>query len=182
MSDLIDDLLELSRVTRSDVSRNRVDLSELARTIIAEFQQKEPERAVGVTVQGGLVAECDSRLIRLMLENLLYNAWKFTSKIAQAEIGFGATVEEGVTTFFVRDNGAGFDMKYASKLFKVFQRLHRPEQFEGTGVGLAIVQRVVHRHGGQVWAESKPGEGATFCFSLPVTDEQNGAEKPSKQF
>jgi light-regulated signal transduction histidine kinase (bacteriophytochrome) len=168
MGQLIDDLLQLSRHTRSEMRRAPVDLSALARTVADELQKTEPARRVEFVIQPDLAAEADASLMRAVLENLLGNAWKFTGKQSAAKIEFGRTTREGVPAFFVRDNGAGFDMKYAGKLFGAFQRLHAVTEFPGTGVGLATVQRVIHRHGGRVWAESTPGHGATFYFTLPT--------------
>jgi signal transduction histidine kinase len=166
MGQLIEDLLSLSRVTRAPMQRERVDLTAIARHAIAEMQQREPQRHVAARFADGLFAYGDPRLLRVMVENLLGNAWKFTSKRPAAELEFGKEDKADGPVFFVRDNGAGFDMQYASKLFKPFQRLHTDADFDGTGIGLAIVQRVAVRHGGRVWAESTPGEGATFSFTL----------------
>ena len=166
MAVLIDDLLKLSRVTRSEMNRETVDLSALAQSISEDLQETQPERQVAFVIAPDLTTFGDPQLIRLIMENLLSNAWKFTSYHPQARIEFGLTHVDGKETFFVRDDGAGFDMTYANKLFGVFQRLHSSEEFPGTGVGLATVQRVVHRHDGQVWAEGKEEEGATFYFTL----------------
>lgn len=166
MGVLIDDLLRLSRVTRSELRRERVDLSALAEDVAADLRRSAPARTVQLTVAPGVVAEGDPHLLRVVLENLLGNAWKYTAKHPRAEIEFGGTDRGGERAFFVRDNGAGFDMKYASKLFGAFQRLHSSAEFEGSGVGLATVQRIVRRHGGRVWAEGAPRHGATFYFTL----------------
>lgn len=167
MGHLIDDMLTLSRVTRAEIHRESIDLSALAADVLAELQKNEPERRVAYHIEPGLTAEGDARLLRVLLVNLLGNAWKFTGKTANAKIEFGAMRNsDGVTDFFVRDNGTGFDMTYAGKLFGAFQRLHLATEFPGTGVGLATVQRIVHRHGGQVCGESVPGQGATFYFTL----------------
>jgi signal transduction histidine kinase len=170
MGRLIDDLLGLSRVTRSALRRQPVDLSAVAREIIAELRKREPERRVEVEVSDGLVAYGDARLLQIALENLIGNAWKFTEKEPEARIEFGQDEElsrEGrVPVYYVSDNGAGFEMAYAEKLFGAFQRLHGSEEFEGTGIGLATVQRVVHRHGGRIWAKGEVGQGATFFFTL----------------
>ena len=163
---LIDDLLDLSRITRSPLRREEVDLSGLASSILAELEGSEPERRVQTGVAEGLVANADPGLLRVALENLLGNAWKFTSREPEAAIELGVTDRDGVEAFYVRDNGAGFDARYSDKLFAPFQRLHGDREFEGTGIGLATVQRVIHRHGGQVWAESELDEGATFYFTL----------------
>jgi signal transduction histidine kinase len=166
MAVLIDDLLKLSRVTRSEMNRETVDLSALAQSISEDLQETQPERQVAFVIAPDLTTLGDPQLIRLVMENLLSNAWKFTSYHPQARIEFGVTQVNGKETFFVSDDGAGFDMTYANKLFGVFQRLHSSEEFPGTGVGLATVQRIVHRHDGQVWAEGKEEEGATFYFTL----------------
>lgn len=167
MGELIDDMLKLSRVTRVEMQRKPVDLSTLASEVLAELQNDEPERRVDCCVEPGIVAQGDARLLRVALENLLGNAWKFTGKTANAKIEFGSKLSaDGTRLFFVRDNGAGFDMTYADKLFGVFQRLHQGNEFPGTGVGLATVQRIVFRHGGQVHGAGVPGQGATFYFSL----------------
>lgn len=166
MGQLIDALLNLSRLSRGQLKQERVDIGMLAREIIGEFRQAEPERQVEITVGIGLKTIGDGSLLRIALENLLGNAWKYTGKRKQARIDVGAAIEEERTVFFVRDNGAGFDMAYAERLFGPFQRLHRQEEFEGTGVGLATVQRIIHRHGGRIWAESQLGKGAVFYFTL----------------
>jgi PAS domain S-box-containing protein len=163
---LIDDLLDLSRITRSPLRSEEVDLSGLASSILGEMQGDTPERRVDTDVAEGLVVNGDPGLIRVALENLLGNAWKFTSREPEAKIEFGVTERDGHQSYYVRDNGAGFEMAYADKLFAPFQRLHGTDEFEGTGIGLATVQRVIHRHGGQVQAEGEPGEGATFYFTL----------------
>jgi DNA-binding response OmpR family regulator/two-component sensor histidine kinase len=168
MGELIDDLLELSRVSRADLVRGSVDLSALARSVLAELARREPERRVEVDVLDTPPAEADARLLRVALENLIGNAWKFTAKVGQARIEFRAEkAGEGQTAYQVRDNGAGFQMQYASKLFQPFQRLHAESEFSGTGIGLATVHRIVERHGGRVWTHSAPNEGATFSFTLP---------------
>ena len=166
MGQLIDDMLELSRVTRSEINRQTVDLSVLAQTIATELQNSEPQREVEFTVMEGLTASCDPRLLHIALENLLRNAWKFTAKHPKARIEFGFSQSNGKPAYFVRDDGAGFDMAYAAKLFGAFQRLHAMTEFKGTGIGLATVQRIIRRHGGQVWAEGKVEQGATFYFTL----------------
>lgn len=169
MAVLIDDLLELSRVTRSDFQRETVDLTQIARDVVERLQQRQPERHVDVTIADGMSVEGDARLLAIVLENLLGNAWKYSGKQPQARIEMGTTSPDGRRAYFVRDNGAGFDMEYASKLFGVFQRLHSPREFESTGIGLATVQRIIRRHGGQIWGEGKVDQGATFTFTLPGT-------------
>ncbi len=166
MGILIDDLLELSRVTRQGMRRETVNLSQLAHDILDEYKKAYPQRTVDIQVAPGCLVEGDPQLLRVLLENLLDNAWKYTGKIAEATIEFGVEKMELTLVYFVRDNGAGFDMQYADRLFRPFQRLHSPEDFEGTGIGLASVARIVHRHGGRVWAESAVGRGATFRFTL----------------
>jgi light-regulated signal transduction histidine kinase (bacteriophytochrome) len=166
MGNLIADLLTLSRLTRIEMSRKDVDLSEFARDILADCQSREPDRSVSTAVQAGLVTDADPILMRVALENLLGNAWKYTGKTDAAHIAFEAGVQQEELVFCIRDNGAGFDMAHSDQLFAPFQRLHRSDEFEGNGIGLATVQRVIRRHGGRIWAESKPGEGAVFYFTL----------------
>ena len=166
MAQLIDDILNLSRVTRSELVREQVDLSALARAVAAELQQGEPERRVEFAIQDGLVTNGDNRLLRLVLVNLIGNAWKYTGNHESAHIAFGQTTADGGPAYFVRDDGAGFDMEYAAKLFIPFQRLHAPEEFPGLGIGLALVQRIIRRHGGAIWAEGAIERGATFYFRL----------------
>ena len=174
MAQLIDDLLYLSRITREEMIRKPVDLSGLAELVIQELRQNNPQRQIEVVVQSGVAAVGDSRLLRVVLENLFDNAWKFTGHREQARIEFGIEKEvfsencaaPVAPAYYVRDNGAGFDAAYADKLFGVFQRLHRVDEFPGTGIGLATVQRIIHRHGGQVWANGEVGKGATFFFTL----------------
>ena len=166
MSQLIDDVLYLSRVTRAELRDLEVDLSALVTLILSRLQESEPARKVETRVRPGVVVTGDAQLLRIALENLLENAWKFTSKKADARIEFGVTQVAGEPTYFVRDNGAGFDMTYAERLFGPFQRLHPQDEFPGSGIGLATVQRIIHRHGGQVSAEGLVGQGATFQFTL----------------
>ena len=164
---LIDALLDLSRVTRIEMRRTNVDLSAIAREVAGELRRRDPERTANFEIQEGLAADGDARLLRVVVENLLDNAWKFTSRGLVAKIEFGAERREsGATVFFTRDDGAGFDPRYAGALFGPFQRLHAEDEFEGTGIGLATVARIVHRHGGKAWAEGEPGKGATFFFTL----------------
>jgi two-component system, NtrC family, sensor kinase len=167
MGEVIDDMLALSRVTSADLRRGRVDLSAEARLVCEELQRRDPDRRVEIAIEGGLCVEADARLMRIALENLLGNAWKFTSKVASAKIELFSTSDaEGAAVYRVRDNGAGFDMEYADKLFRPFRRLHRDAEFPGTGIGLATVQRVIDRHGGRVWAEAVVAGGATFFFTV----------------
>ena len=169
MAELIDDLLELSRVSRAEVRRDRVELSEMFEAIVAQLRERDPERSVDVRVQREVIARVDRRLFRIVLENLVGNAWKFTAKTAAAEIEFGARAEHdgGGPVYFVRDNGAGFDMAYANRLFGAFQRLHSDKEFAGTGIGLATVQRIIVRHGGTIWVDAAVDRGATFQFTVP---------------
>jgi len=166
MGELIDDLLQLSRVGKAPLRRQKIDLSELARSVAAELHKRDPERNVDMRIQDGLPADADSGLLRIALENLLGNAWKFTSKAPGAliEIGVDDTPEGRV--YFIRDNGAGFNMAYAERLFRPFQRLHTEAEFPGTGIGLATIRRIIDRHGGRIWADSVVGEGASFYFTL----------------
>jgi light-regulated signal transduction histidine kinase (bacteriophytochrome) len=167
MAQLIDDLLSLSRVTQTEMRREDVDLTAAAQEVVAELRRLDPERNVEVAIAEGLAAQGDPRLLRQVLENLLSNAWKYTSKQPVARIEMGTCAgRNGRPAFFVQDNGAGFDMRYSNRLFVVFQRLHSAADFPGTGVGLATVQRIVQRHGGDVWAEGSVGQGATFYFTV----------------
>ena len=166
MAQLIDDMLNLSRVTRSEMKRDMVNLSELTKAIVAELKRTEPERQIDFAIAQDVVVKGDARLLRVVLENLLGNAWKYTGKHSHARIEFGLTQQNGRPVYFVRDDGAGFDTAYADKLFGAFQRLHSVTEFEGTGIGLATVQRIIHRHGGRVWAEGAVEQGATFYFTL----------------
>ncbi len=173
MGTLIDDILELSRVSRHSMRRSQVDLSRLAGEILDELKQGAPAHPVEKAITGGCSAFGDSQLLRVMMQNLLENAWKYSGKEAAPKIAFGSEIREGEQVFFVRDNGVGFDMKYADRLFAPFQRLHKPEDFAGTGIGLATVARIVHRHGGRVWAESKPGKGTILRFTLAQEYDRN---------
>ena len=166
MGQLIDGLLGLSRVTRTELRLEQVDLSGLAQQIADDLARHEPERRVEVVVAPEMSARGDVRLLKQVFQNLIGNAWKFAAKRERAKIEVGTTAHDGGVAYFVRDNGAGFDQKYANKLFGVFQRLHDPAEFAGTGIGLSIVQRIVERHGGRVWAEGAAGKGATFYFTL----------------
>jgi signal transduction histidine kinase len=166
MGMLIDDLLKLSRVTRTEIRREQIDLSAMANEIARDLRAGDPERRAHFEIASGLLAQGDSHLLRIVLQNLLSNAWKFTSKRAEARIEMGLLRDNGQSTYFVRDNGAGFDPAYADRLFGAFQRLHGVEEFPGTGIGLATVQRVILRHGGKVWAEGAVDRGATIYFTL----------------
>ncbi|HUD25718.1 MAG TPA: response regulator [Burkholderiaceae bacterium] len=169
MGEIIQDLLSLARVGRGELSRDRINLSSIARDVVEELRSKEPARRVALHIEGRLAAEADGRLVRVALENLLGNAWKFTAKVPDARIDVGALQEKGGTTFFIRDNGAGFDMSHAEKLFNPFVRLHTDSDFPGTGIGLATVKRVVDRHGGRIWAQSAVDQGSVFYFTLNRT-------------
>jgi light-regulated signal transduction histidine kinase (bacteriophytochrome) len=167
MSNLIDDMLRLARVTRVEMQITRVDISLIANRILEDLQTTQPERLVKVVIPEKIMVKADQDLIEIVLDNLLRNAWKFTNKCPLASIEMGMTRIKEKEVYFVRDNGAGFDMAYVDKLFKSFERLHRVQEYEGTGIGLAIVKRIIQRHGGEVWAEGEVNKGATFYFSLP---------------
>jgi len=167
MAELIDALLMLSRMGRKEMHYETVDLNTLAQATLAELRQTQPKRQIEFVIEEGLAVQGDSQLLRVVMENLLNNAWKYTGKQPEARIGVGALRQgDGKRTYFVCDNGAGFDMAFADKLFKAFQRLHTPNEFPGIGIGLATVQRIIHRHGGRVWAEGEVEKGATFYFTL----------------
>jgi light-regulated signal transduction histidine kinase (bacteriophytochrome) len=168
MDRLIEGLLGLSRTTRGEIRRTAVDLSAQAESCARELQKGNPARRAEFVIAPGLVVHGDTNLLRTVLENLLSNAWKFTGKHPRARIEFGVVQHECERAYFVRDDGAGFDMAYANKLFGAFQRLHNPTEFEGTGIGLANVQRIIHRHGGRVWAEGAVERGASFFFTIPM--------------
>ena len=168
MEELVKDMLVLSQLIRSEIRREKVDLSEMARDNAAELLLTEPERLVEFVFAPNLVAACDPHLLKITLENLLGNAWKYTRKVPDARVEFGMVEHNGKKAFFVRDNGIGFDMKDADQLFKPFQRLQNAKEFPGNGIGLATVQRVIQRHGGEVWGEGESGKGATFYFTLPA--------------
>jgi light-regulated signal transduction histidine kinase (bacteriophytochrome) len=167
MGELIDDLLNLSGVSRGEMRLEKVNLSELAKSIAAELQGAEPERVLEMVIAEGMVATGDGGLLKAAFENLIGNAWKFTGKRPDAKIELGIIHSNGNHDYFVRDNGAGFDAAHGAKLFGAFQRLHDASEFPGTGIGLATVQRIIHRHGGEIWAEGEPNKGATFYFTLP---------------
>jgi two-component system, sensor histidine kinase and response regulator len=166
MSQLIDDVLHLAKVTRAELREQEVDLSALAKLSLERLQESEPHRNIETKIRPGIIVTGDGQLLRIAIENLLENAWKFTGKQPKARIEFGVTQVQNEPTFFVRDNGAGFDMTYVGRLFGPFQRLHAQTDFPGSGIGLATVQRIIHRHGGRVWAEGLEGQGATFQFTL----------------
>ncbi len=164
--ELVEGLLFLSQLGRQELERSAVDLSQMARLIIRDLQKENAVRQVTVTIADNLTAQGDQKLLYAVMSNLLGNAWKYTSLEKDAKIEFGAFEKDRKTVYFIRDNGAGFDMKFAAKLFAPFQRLHSASQFQGTGVGLATVQRIVERHGGQIWADAQVGQGASFYFTL----------------
>jgi PAS domain S-box-containing protein len=166
MAELIDDLLSLARVTRGELRHETVDLAAIAQAIMANLQQEEPQRVVAFVADRAIVAQGDPRLLKVVLDNLLRNAWKFTGKKPHARIELKAAPVNGKIVYSVCDDGSGFDMKYAGKLFGIFQRLHASSEFPGSGVGLAIVKRIIQRHGGNIWAEGAVGRGASFSFTL----------------
>ena len=174
---LIDDVLRLSRVTRAELRRQPVDLSALAVEVSTELKESQPERDVRFIIAPGLTAHGDPRLVRVALENLLENAWKFTSRRRKAVIEFGVTGDNGGPVYFVRDNGAGFDMAHADRLFVPFHRLHGAVEFPGAGVGLATVRRIANRHGGRAWAEGEVDAGATFYVSLGALQHEREGQR-----
>jgi light-regulated signal transduction histidine kinase (bacteriophytochrome) len=167
MNALIDDMLELAALSHQELHREQVNLSACAENIIADLRRSNPDRRVRCVIAANLTACADQRLIAIALTNLLGNAWKYTQKTDRPRIEFGATSQNGQTAYFVRDNGAGFDMRFAERLFEPFRRLHSDKEYAGTGIGLATVDRVIRRHGGAIRAEASPGKGATFYFTLP---------------
>ncbi|MGH8237121.1 MAG: sensor histidine kinase [Steroidobacteraceae bacterium] len=168
MSELIEALLVLSRISRQTLHREIVDVTALAESIVQDLRQKDPTRSVEVVIRPNMAVHGDRRLVSDLFQNLIANAWKFTSKLGQARIEIGQSSGGSLATLYIRDNGAGFDMAYEQKLFKPFQRLHGSADFDGSGVGLATVARIVDRHGGRIWAEGKPNAGAVFYFTLPT--------------
>lgn len=175
MGHLIDDLLRLSQVTRAELKVTQVDLSAISREIADALHREQPDRSVAWEIEPGLSVHADLALTRIAMQNLLQNAWKFTGRTNQPVIRVGALKRDAKTVYFVADNGVGFDMAYADRLFGAFQRLHHAADFPGTGIGLAIVQRIIRRHDGKIWAEAKEGEGATFFFT--VKEEKNGSDE-----
>ncbi len=166
MGQLIDALLNVSRLTRTEINYMPVNMSQLAQATAEELRKSQPGRYVELVITDGLIVNGDSAMLHIVIENLLGNAWKYTGRCETARIEFGVTQKRGRDVYFVRDNGAGFDMAYANKLFNAFQRLHKTADFPGLGIGLATVQRIIHRHGGSIWAEAEVGKGATFYFTL----------------
>ena len=171
MGHLIDDILALSRVTRQEMSAREVDLSHIAQEIANELQVREPERQVTFVIAPNVRVSGDERLLRIVMDNLIGNAWKYTSKHPLARIEFATTTQNGETVYFVRDDGSGFDMQYVGKLFTAFQRLHKAEEFPGTGVGLTTAAHIIHRHEGRIWAEAEVEHGATFFFTCGLAIE-----------
>jgi light-regulated signal transduction histidine kinase (bacteriophytochrome) len=167
MSDLIDALLELSQISRAPLGRHKIDVTAMATNVVEDLRRRDVTRKLSADIAEGLTVEADGRLVRILLENLIGNAWKFTGKVASPKVTVGAEQRGRETVFLVRDNGAGFDMEYADRLFTPFQRLHSELDYAGTGIGLATVHRIVERHGGRIWVEAAPGQGATFFFTLP---------------
>src|SRR6185436_18495870 len=175
MKNLIAGMLQMSRISRSEVERTRVDLSAIASSIAATLRQKDPSRNVEFRIEEGLVVDGDEHLLHAVLENLMSNAFKFTSKRDDAWVKIGSMVEGERRAYFVKDNGAGFDPAQAAKMFTAFQRLHSSSEFEGTGIGLATVKRIIEKHGGTIWADGQVNRGATFYFTLavgPVADSR----------
>ena len=173
MAQLIDDLLQLSKLTRKEMQREKVDLSALAKSVTEELQRNQPDRHTNFIIGENLTTIGDEKLLHVMLENLIGNSWKFTGRKDDPTIEFNSSHNNGKSVYYVKDNGAGFDMEYADKLFGAFQRLHTTNEFEGTGIGLANVQRIINRHGGRVWAEGTINQGATFYFTLQPQSEQS---------
>ena len=176
MDRLTEDLLRLSRITRSELKRERVDLALLAREVVHELRQADPRRDAVFAISDVLEVNADPALMRVALGNLLENAWKYTGHCSQPLISFGKESRDGHLVFYVRDNGAGFEMAYASKLFAPFQRLHSAREFPGSGIGLACVARIIHKHGGRIWADAKTGEGAAFYFTIPETADNDDSD------
>jgi signal transduction histidine kinase len=170
MDRLIDDLLEFSRVGRHRLRQATVSLSDICTDIVTQLRNEEPGRETSISIADNVLVTGDAHLLGIVMDNLLRNAWKFSGKVNCTRIAFGETERDGERVFFVRDNGAGFDMRYADKLFDAFQRLHSLDEFAGTGIGLASVRRIIERHGGRIWAESEEGKGATFYFTLGTAD------------
>ena len=166
MSQLIDDMLKLSRITRAEILKEEVNLGDLARTICDELKATQPDRQLECIVDPQIVVNADKQLLEILMRNLLDNSWKYSSKCPITRIEVGSASQNQKKIYFIRDNGIGFDMKYADRLFVPFQRLHSNQEYTGTGIGLAIAQRVTHRHSGKIWAESEVGKGATFYFTL----------------
>ena len=171
MDELIGDMLSLSKISRQEMNLSEIDISALAGSIVDKLRHEEPERKAEAVIADGIMVHGDERLLRIALSNLIGNSWKYSSKTPDARIEFGTCVIDGENFYYVRDNGAGFDMAHAEKLFTPFKRLHTDSQFPGTGIGLAIVNRVIQRHHGKIWAESETGKGATFYFTLCLNNK-----------
>jgi len=167
MSRLIDDMARLYKTTKIKVKYSEINLSEIAKSILAELQAEQPERQTDFIIDSGLIVNADLTLITILLQNILENAWKFTRKCSITQIELGVSEQDGKKAFFIKDNGTGFDMKYANMLFKPFQRLHDDKEYEGSGIGLAIAEKVVLRHNGEIWTKSAINEGTTIYFTLP---------------
>ena len=176
MSLIIDDLLSLAQITKRNINKKQINISKLSKTIVSRLLDQEPDRKIDIRIEQGIFTHGDEKLLDIALTNIFSNAWKFTKKTANPEIKFGKIEHNGNPVFFIRDNGAGFDNQYANKIFGAFQRLHKKEEFEGTGIGLATVSRVIHRHGGQIWTDSIIGKGSTFYFTLSPGDTSNFQE------
>ena len=177
MGNLIDDLLELSRVTRTEMHKEPMSLTAVVEEVTSELQSGQPDRTIDVVIEEEVFANADERLMHIVLENLMRNAWKFTSHHDAARIEFGTVKVDGTTAYVVRDDGVGFDMEYADKLFTPFQRLHAASEFEGSGIGLAIIKRIINRHGGRVWTEAEVEKGAAFYFTLGSSGGGSGDNK-----
>jgi signal transduction histidine kinase len=177
MSELIDDLLDLSRISQSQMQPREVDFSQLIAEVAAVVGERYPGRKVAITIDKGMIAHGDVRLLRIAMDNLLDNAWKYTARNPEAAIEVGSRDQDGEQLFFVRDNGVGFDMAYADRLFGPFQRMHTETQFPGTGIGLVTVQRILARHGGRIWADAEIGKGASFTFTLPSRGQSANREE-----
>jgi PAS domain S-box-containing protein len=171
MAQLIDDILRLAKITRNEMRFENIDVSAMCQQVADRLNQSEPERSVTWNIAPGIIVWGDQKAVAILIDNLLENAWKFTRDASNATIELGTSHDQGEETFFVKDNGVGFDMQYANKLFRAFQRLHHPRQFEGTGIGLATVRHIIERHGGRAWVQAARGEGATFYVSLPKREE-----------
>ena len=182
MADLINDLLRLAKLAQTELNVGNVQLSVIAQNVVSALRFNDPERRIEVKIEQNIEARGDPGLLRAVIDNLLSNAWKYTAKAERPVIEFGMIVEPIGKTYFIRDNGAGFDMKYADKLFAPFQRMHRDDEFAGLGIGLATVQRIIHRHHGRIWAEAEPGKGATFYFTLAASSGEQGPAHPPAQF
>jgi light-regulated signal transduction histidine kinase (bacteriophytochrome) len=174
MNELIDDMLSLAKISRQEMNVEEIDLSAMVSAIIEELQQTEPQRSIETLIAQDIHGRADARLVNIVLSNLIGNAWKYSSKIPHAVIEFGTVEISGEKTYFIKDNGAGFDMTHAKRLFTPFQRLHSENEFPGTGIGLAIVSKVIQRHGGRIWPESEVGKGASFHFTLSVDKRKDG--------